>query len=76
MGRNISMQNYVPASAGAHSSFVLAAPTCPICKLGMRFVKTTPIVFTPGLVDVSYTCDECGQRTKRTLKRIVPVAEA
>jgi hypothetical protein len=41
----------------------------------MRFVKTTPIIFTPGLVDVSYACDECGQRTKRTLKRIIPAAE-
>ena len=76
MGKNISMQNYVPASAGAHSSFVLAAPTCPICKLGMRFVKTTPIVFTPGLVDVSYVCDECGQRTKRTLKGFTSTTEA
>jgi hypothetical protein len=35
----------------------------------MRFVQATPIVFAPGLVDISYVCDECGQRTKRTLKR-------
>jgi hypothetical protein len=42
----------------------------------MRFVKTTPIVFTPGLIDVSYVCDECGQRTKRTLKRCDPATEA
>jgi len=42
----------------------------------MRLVKTTPIVFTPGLVDVSYVCDECGQRTKRTLKGFTSTTEA
>jgi C4-type Zn-finger protein len=57
----------VPAPAGEHSPLFLAAPACPVCKLGMRLVKTTPIVFSPGLVDVSYVCDECGQRTKRTI---------
>jgi hypothetical protein len=42
----------------------------------MRFVKTTPIVFSPSLVDVSYVCDECGQRTKRTLEGFTPTTEA
>ena len=72
------MQNHVPASTGLRPNFVLAAPTCPICKLDMRLVKTTPIVFvfTPGLVDVSYVCDECGQRTKRTLQRFDLATEA
>jgi transposase-like protein len=70
------MQNHVPAPAGEHSSFFLAAPACPLCKLSMRFVKTMPIVFSPGLVDVSYECDECGRRTKGTLKRTMPAAEA
>ena len=70
------MQNHVPASTGLRPNFVLAAPTCPICKLDMRFVKKTPIVFNPSLVDVSYVCDECGQRTKRTLERFTPATEA
>jgi C4-type Zn-finger protein len=63
------MQNHMLASTGLRPSFVLAAPTCPTCKLDMRLVKTTPIVFTPSLVDVSYVCDECGQRTRRALER-------
>jgi C4-type Zn-finger protein len=70
------MQNHVQAYTGAHPNFVLAAPSCPICKSGMRFVEATPIVFTPGLVDVSYVCDECGQRTKRTLKRPNPATDS
>jgi C4-type Zn-finger protein len=70
------MQDHLPASTELRPNFVLAAPTCPICKSDMRFVKTTPIVFTPGLVDVSYVCDECGQRTKRTLKRCDLATEA
>jgi C4-type Zn-finger protein len=63
------MQNPLPSLAEARPNFVLAAPDCPVCKSGMRFVQATPIVFSPALVDVSYVCDECGQRTRRTLKR-------
>ena len=55
-------------SVQVRPDFVLAAPDCPTCKSGMRFVQETPIVFTPDLADVSYVCDECGQRTNRTLK--------
>ena len=62
------MQNHV-SSTDVRPNFVLAEPDCPICKTGMRFVRATAIVFTPGLVDVSYVCDECGQSTKRTVKR-------
>jgi C4-type Zn-finger protein len=62
------MQGRVPSATEVRPNFVLAAPDCPICKSGMRVVRTTPVVFAPGLVDVSYVCDECGQRTKRTLK--------
>ena len=64
------MQNYVSPSSvvGSESVSVLASPSCPTCKLGMRSVETTSIAFTPGLVNVSYVCDECGRRTKRTLK--------
>jgi C4-type Zn-finger protein len=63
------MQDHMPSAKEVRPNFVMAAPDCPVCKSGMRFVEATPIVFTPGLVDVSYACDECGQRTKRTLKR-------
>jgi C4-type Zn-finger protein len=63
------MQSHLPSPAEECPNFVVAAPDCPICKSGMRFVRATPIVFTPGLVDVSYVCDECGQRTRRTFKR-------
>jgi hypothetical protein len=62
------MQNVGPSFTEVHPNFVLAAPNCPICKSGMRFIQATPIAFTPGLVDASYVCDGCGQRTKRTLK--------
>jgi hypothetical protein len=64
------MQHDVPSATQARPNFALAAPTCPICKSGMRFVQETPIVFIPGLVDVSYVCDERGQRTKRTFSRL------
>ena len=48
------MQTYVsPSSEGAPGS-VAALPSCPTCKLGMRFVQATSIAFTPHLVDVSY----------------------
>jgi C4-type Zn-finger protein len=63
------MQNHLPSLVEARANFALAAPDCPVCKSGMRFVQATPIVFSPALVDVSYACDECGQRTRRTLKR-------
>ena len=63
------MQNHVTSSTEVRPHFVLAAPSCPICKAGMRFVQAAPIAFSPAFDDVSYVCDECGQRTKRTLKR-------
>jgi hypothetical protein len=64
------MQNYVPSPTEARSRFVLATTNCPICKTGMRLVQVTPIIFSPDLDEVAYVCDECGQRTKRTLKRL------
>lgn len=69
------MQNHVPSSTHeppateVRPNLVVATPTCPVCKSGMRFVRATPIIFSPGLVEVSYVCDECGQATKRKLKR-------
>jgi hypothetical protein len=62
------MQNYLLSSPEADPGFVLASPSCPTCKLGMRFVHATSIAFTPDLVDVSYMCDECGRGAQRTLK--------
>ena len=62
------MQNYVSLSAEVGRGSVPASPSCPTCKLGMRFVQATSIAFTPDLIDVSYICDECGRGTKRTLK--------
>jgi hypothetical protein len=62
------MQDHVSPSSEVGIGYVLASPTCPTCKMGMRIVQRTPIAFSPGLTDVSYICDECGRRTKRTLK--------
>jgi C4-type Zn-finger protein len=61
------MQTYVSPSSEVGPGFVPALPSCPTCKLEMRFVQATSIAFTPDLVDVSYICDECGRETKRTL---------
>jgi hypothetical protein len=30
-----------------------------------------PVLFSHDLDEVVYVCDECGQRTKRTLKRLL-----
>jgi len=61
------MQTYVSPSSEVGQGPV-PSPSCPTCKLEMRFVQATSIAFTPDLVDVSYICDECGRGTKRTLK--------
>ena len=63
------MQDYPLPGKEMRPNFVLAAPICPICKLDMRFFQAMPVPFTPGLDDVSYVCDDCGQRTKRTIQR-------
>jgi C4-type Zn-finger protein len=54
------MQNYVSPSSEVGPGAIPASPSCPTCKLGMRFVQAISIAFTPDLVDVSYICDECG----------------
>ena len=64
------MQNRVQQPTELGSNFVLANPDCPVCKTGMRLVKAMPIIFSADLDEVAYVCDECGQRTKRTLKRL------
>ena len=67
---NHPMQNHVQSPTEVTSSFVLANPECPVCKTGMRLVHVTPVIFAHDLNNVSYVCDECGMRTKRTLKRL------
>jgi transposase-like protein len=62
------MQTYVSPPSEVGSGSVPSSPSCPTCKLEMRFVQATSIAFTTDLVDASYTCDECGRGTKRTLK--------
>ena len=64
------MQDDVLSSTAVRPNFVLAPPSCPSCKSGMRVVKATPIALTSDLVDVSYVCDECGRETKWTIKGI------
>jgi hypothetical protein len=61
------MQTYPSPSSEGGPGFVPASPSCPTCKLEMRFVQATPIAFSHDLFDVSYICDECGRGTKRTL---------
>ena len=64
------MQNPVQSPTGVRSRFALANPDCPLCKTGMRLVQASPVIFSHDLDEVVYVCDECGQRTKRTLKRL------
>jgi C4-type Zn-finger protein len=64
------MQNRVPSPTEVRSRIVSATPDCPLCKTGMRLVQATPVLFAHDLKEVVYVCDECGQRTKRTLKRL------
>ena len=55
--------------------------SCPGCRNRMSALDFKPILFTDGLVDVTYVCDWCGMQTKRamasTAKRMAPArAEA
>ena len=63
------MQTYLSPSPEVGQVFVPASLSCPSCKVEMRFVHATSIAFTPGLFEVSYTCNECGRGTTRTLKK-------
>ena len=63
----ITMQNNIFSFTATRPDFVLAAPSCPTCSPEC-VVKATPTAFTPGLVDVSYVCGECGREAKRTIK--------
>jgi hypothetical protein len=44
------------------------AATCAGCQHRMAAVDRKPILFTDGLVDVTYMCDWCGTETKRALR--------
>ena len=41
---------------------------CPGCDTAMKPVEQKPILFTDGLVDVTYFCETCQTRTIRTMK--------
>ena len=70
IGEIIQCRNRVLSPVGVISSIVLAKPDCPLCKMGMRPVQAMPVLFSHDLDEVVYVCDECGQSTKRTLKRL------
>ena len=40
---------------------------CPNCKLPMKPGEPKPILFAKALVDVPYTCEQCGAQTTRTM---------
>ena len=42
--------------------------TCAGCQHRMAAVDRNPILFTDGLVDVTYLCDWCGTETKRAVR--------
>lgn len=44
------------------------AATCAGCQHRMAAVDRKPILFTDGLVDVTYMCDWCGTETKRAVR--------
>ncbi len=41
---------------------------CPGCDQAMKPVEQKPILFTDGLVDVTYFCERCHTKTIRTMK--------
>ena len=43
---------------------------CPGCHKPMHPGKAEPILFAKGLSDITYVCEHCGTRTKRTVKEV------
>jgi RNase P subunit RPR2 len=43
---------------------------CPGCHKPMRAGTAEPILFAKGLSDITYVCEHCGTRTKRTVKEV------
>jgi uncharacterized protein with PIN domain len=43
-------------------------PRCPDCREPMVFKRKKPILFTDGLADAIYRCENCRTEAKRTVK--------
>jgi RNase P subunit RPR2 len=43
---------------------------CPGCNKPMRPGKGETIHLAKGLLDITYVCERCGTRTKRTIKEL------
>ena len=41
---------------------------CPGCKSPMKPTGRKPLMFAPGLVDITYSCRKCGGTVTRTVK--------
>jgi len=41
---------------------------CPGCKKPMTASTPKPILFAKGLADITYVCEKCGTKTRRTVK--------
>lgn len=52
------------------------AATCAGCQRRMAAVDRKPILFTDGLVDVTYMCEWCGTETKRAVREPVKPGRA
>ena len=70
------MQTYLSPSPEVGQVFVPASLSCPSCKVEMRFVHATSIAFTPGLFDVSYTCNECGREQRGRSRNLIPLSRS
>jgi hypothetical protein len=47
---------------------------CPGCDREMVEMQCYQIMFSRGLVQATYRCEECGTETMRTLKRDLSIA--
>jgi C4-type Zn-finger protein len=53
---------------GALQKKKLPIVVCPGCKKPMMASAPKPILFAKGLADITYVCEKCGTKTKRTVK--------
>jgi hypothetical protein len=44
-------------------------PPCPKCSRPMTVKQVAPLLFAPDFDDITFGCEECGTRLKRTVKR-------
>jgi hypothetical protein len=42
---------------------------CPKCQRPMTLKQVTPLLFTASMDEMVYGCEDCGTKTKRTMKR-------